>query len=514
MKSLSEKIVIKKLISPWRYGLLNFAWLAAVFISFCPVKNLSYADDQAGYPVKDLSLSVGVYHDEPIPNAPANISQSGTFRSKTKVQYNPNTKILRFYPRETGVATLMVQNPATGAVLYEFHLDIKKTDLRRVAREIGNLLNDIEGISIKVLNSKVIVDGQILLPRDMARIHTVVKQYGGAADTLVVLSPIAQRKIAELIERDINNPEITVRAVNGKFILEGFANDRAEKDRAEIISKTYVPDVVVDTAEADKKILPRKVDVVINLIKIKPAPADEPKKIVQMVVHYVELQKDYTKGFRFQWTPDIGDNSSVNFTTGGKSPGGIVSTITGTISNLLPKLNWAKEHGHARILQSSSLIVQDGNPGIINSISRIPYQVVNSEGQPSTSFEETGIRTNITPAILGVRSDSVQLQLNFAVKSLVSYTDQGPLTSSREIQTVIVVRSGQSAAVGGLISNESGTNYNKLPANASRNPIISLYASKDFRRSQSQFVVFVTPIIKSSASAGSEKIKRKFRLNN
>lgn len=471
-------------------------------------------DDKAGYPVKDLALSVGVYHDEVIPNAPASISQSGTFRGKTQVQYNPETKTLRFYPKQIGVATLIVQDPATGVVLYEFHLDIKKTDLRKVAREIGDLLGDIEGITIKILNSKVIVDGQILLPRDMARIHAVVKQYGGSADTLVVLSPVAQRKIAELIERDINNPEISVRAVNGKFILEGFANDKLEKDRAEIISKTYVPDVVVDTAEADKKILPRKVDVVINLIKLKPAPAEEPKKIVQLVVHYVELQKDYTKSFRFQWTPDIGDGSSMKFTTGGNSTGGVVTTITGTISNLLPKLNWAKEHGHARVLQSSSLIVQDGNPGIINSISRIPYQIVNAQGQPSTNFEETGIRSNITPAILGARSDSVQLQLNFSVKSLVSYTDQGPLTSAREVQTVIVVRSGQSAAVGGLITNDSGTNYNKLPANASRNPIISLYASKDFRRNQSQFVMFVTPIIKSSASAGSEKIKRKFRLNN
>jgi pilus assembly protein CpaC len=103
--------------------------------------------------------------------------------------------------------------------------------------------------------------------------------------------------------------------------------------------------------------------------------------------------------------------------------------------------------------------------------------------------------------------------LNFAVKSLLSYSDQGPLTASREIQTVLHVRSGQSAAVGGLITNDSGTNFNKLPAGASRNPLISLYASKDFRRNQSQFVVFVTPLIKSSASAGSDKIKRKFRLD-
>jgi pilus assembly protein CpaC len=330
---------------------------------------------------------------------------------------------------------------------------------------------------------------------------------------LVVLSPIAQNKIAQFIEKKIGNPEIRVNAVNGKFILEGFANSQEEKDKAEIIAKMYVPDVVVDEAVADKKVLERKVDVVINLIQKRAPPEAEPPKILQMVVHYVELQKDYTKSFRFQWLPDIGDGSSLEFSTGGRSPGGLTATITGTVANLIPKLNWAKQHGFARVLQSSSVTVEDGKQGVINSITRLPYQVVNAQGQPSTNFEETGIRTNITPQIMGQRSDSVKLALNFAVKSLLSYSDQGPLTASREIQTVLHVRSGQSAAVGGLITNDSGTNYNKLPAGASKNPIISLYASKDFRRNQSQFVVFVTPIIKSSASAGSDKIKKKFRLD-
>jgi pilus assembly protein CpaC len=104
--------------------------------------------------------------------------------------------------------------------------------------------------------------------------------------------------------------------------------------------------------------------------------------------------------------------------------------------------------------------------------------------------------------------------MNFSVKSLIGMTAAGPMTSSREINTQIVVRSGASAAVGGLISSDTATGYNKLPQGASTNPLISLYTSKDFRRNQSQFVVFVTPVIKSSASAGAENIKRKFRLRD
>ena len=485
------------------------------FITFLFFSFVSAQDATAKSKRKVISLSLekGVERNVKIPRAPRNFSRSGEYRKLVKLRYNPSTKQLQFIPKKIGVGVLFIKDSREN-VIYEFRIDVKQTDLFKIAREIKSLLRDIEGITIITKNNKVIVDGEILLPKDMNRIHSVVKQYGDKATNLVTLSPLAQAKIAQFIEREINNPEIQVKAVNGKFIIQGTCRDKREMDRAEIIAKAYAPDVVVDEAVADKKTQARRADVVINLCDIKEQAAEEPRKIIQLIVHYVELQKDYNKGFRFQWTPDIGDGSQVDFSTGGRSPGGAVATISGTIKNLLPKLNWAKEHGHARVLNSSSLIVQDSNEGILNSLSRIPYQVVNAQGQPSTSFEEVGIKTAITPTIIGSRSDSVSLKLNFAIKSLISQTAAGPLTSSREIKTEIVVRSRQSAAVGGLITNDTGTSYNKLPEDASKNPLISLYASKSFRRNQSQFVVFVTPVIKASASTGADKIKRKFRLKD
>jgi pilus assembly protein CpaC len=139
---------------------------------------------------------------------------------------------------------------------------------------------------------------------------------------------------------------------------------------------------------------------------------------------------------------------------------------------------------------------------------------VNGLGQPSTNFADVGITSIITPEILNARSDNVRLTMDFTMSNLLGLTDKGPMISNSQMQTVLIVRSGQSAAVGGLISNQTSTDYNKLPRGASDNPIISLYASKSFQRNQSQFVLFVTPIIKSNASAGSEKIKKKMRLRD
>lgn len=480
-----------------------------LILLFLAVMGSAHADDSDK---KYLNLSIGLYTDEKMPNAPEKMSFDGTFRKLMRAEWNSTTKTMRFIPKNVGIATFIMKNAVNGKVIYEYHLDVRKTALEKTAREIQQLLETIEGIQVKVLNNKVVVDGEIILPNDMRRIHTVVKQYGGDATSFVTLSPVAQNKIALFMERKINNPEVRVTAVNNKFVLEGFVNSREEHDKAVIIAKMYSPDIIMDDAVSDKKVIERKAEIVVDLLNIRPPPEGEPSKIIQMVVHYVELEKDYEKSFRFQWMPDISDGSGIQFSSGGRGPGSATAAITGTIQNLIPKLNWAKQHGFARVLQSSSIMVEDGKQGVVNSIQRIPYQTSNGIAL-STQFEEAGIKTSITPSILSARSDSVKLNMNFSVKSLIGISDQGPTTASREVQTVLHVRSGQSAAVGGLISNDSGTNYNKLPPGVSANPIISLYASKDFRRNQSQFVVFVTPIIKSSASAGSEKIKKKFRLD-
>jgi pilus assembly protein CpaC len=322
------------------------------------------------------------------------------------------------------------------------------------------------------------------------------------------------QKIAEFIERDINNPEIQVRSINDRIILEGQAGSEDEKAKAVVIAKTYMPNFIKEAGDDSIRTkLKNDKEPIVDLLTVKALPPPPPGKIIKLVIHYVELNKDYTNGFRFQWTPDLKDGSSVNFTADARNPSNIVSTISGTISNLLPKLNSAKQHGHARVLQSSSLIVLDGKSGTLNNVSQVPFQTISASGTPVTQFAPAGLQTTISPVIQGARSDSVLLTLAFKVSALVGTTNAGPLITESQINTDIIVRSGQSAAIGGLISNDEGTAYNKLPPETSSNPIFSLYASKDFRRKQSQFVVFVTPIIMTSASAGADKIKEKFRLN-
>ena len=469
--------------------------------------------DEESSRLRYLTLFIGVQTSEPLPRLPRGFVIRGDFRKIAKVSISRQSNTLLFEAKKEGVATLTILS-ASGTKLFEFRLDSRQSNLTKVAREMRALLFDIEGITIKIVNNRVVVDGQVLLPREIDRIHSVVAQFAGLADTLVRLSPVAQKKIAVLIQNQINNPEIQVVPVNDKFMLEGFAANKEERDRAEIIAKLFVPDMVKTSSEAAGLVVPLRKDFVINLIQVRPGAPPEPEKPIQLIIHYVELNKNYQNGFRFDFSPAISDGSSATFTSDSRTPGGLVSTITGTISNLLPKLNWSKQHGYARVLESTSIIVLNKQKGTLQSGMKVPFQTTNAQGQPSTGFEDVGIKSTVTPEILNARSDNIRLTMAFSISALLGISDKGPLTSKNEVDTVVMIRSGQSAAIGGLITNQTSTDFNKLPRAHSDNPIISLYASKSFQRDQSQFVVFLTPIIKSSASAGSEKIKKKMRLRD
>lgn len=482
----------------------KYCLLFLIYISFVP--NFILAAKKK-HPVKYISLSVGVYRDISIPKATKTFTRGGTYRNLLSLQYNSRRKLLRLYPKNTGIGTLFVKNPGSGDVIYEFRIDVKKTNLHKAAKDIQGLLKDIEGIVIKIINNRVIVDGEILIPADMNRILSVIRQYPDQASSLVRLSPLAQNKISKLIERAINNPEVHVRAINGKFLLEGVVTSLADKKRAYLLAQTYVPDIVLNEGDGGK-VQKRKTLDIIDLINVKVPPNPvEKKKLIQLVFHYVEMNKDYAKGFSFSWRPSLSSDTKLNIETGR----GLASTLKATINNLIPKLNWAKEHGHARVLKSVSIITENGTEGILNSQSSIPY-LSGAGDNISTSFVKVGLESAVTPTIVSSSSNSIQLQIQFKVNSLVSKSQSGPLTAGHNIKTSLVVRSGHSAALAGLITNESGTFYNKLPEGSSKNPIIPLHASKDFQRKQSQFVVFITPIIKSSASAGADKIKKKFNL--
>jgi len=428
-------------------------------------------------------------------------------------------------PTGAGTTSLTIQD-TSGKIRHQIKIFVKVSDLARIAKELRQLLGDVEGVEIKVIGKKVLIDGDILLPKDLNRIVTVAQQYDAKKEVGIIatLSPLAQKIIAQKMEEDIHKlgksfQEVRVRAVNQRFLMEGTV-DRAGKDgkrNAKIAvetAKTYVPDIFVTAAESAKIV--RKPGggppLVVNLLIIKPEPPAALSKMIHIAIHYVELKKSYAKNFSFNWTPGITDR-----TTASINKGRFTSTVTATISSLFPKLNAAKTHGHARILEASSLIVQDKTRGILANQTEIPISVLQVAGgsvQQSTEFKEVGLTMEVSPTIIP-DSSNIKLVINFKLITLIGFNEKGqPSVSKNNIQTTLIVKSTESAALGGLVSNSMLTDYNKLPPaiKNNQNILFNLYRSKSFQNDKSQFIVFLTPEIVEDASKGVKKLKRKFRI--
>ena len=503
---------------------LPFGALAAALLLLAarplPSKAAEAKDNEG---LEFVNLAVGIQHDYKLPKNYRSLKLEGNYKKFTGAVHLKKLSVLRFTPRTKGTGALIVKHSVTGKILKKLAVHVLPTHLHKKAAEVTDLLTAVDGVRVRIMNQKVIVDGEVMLPRDMARIAEITRAYG--VQSFVKLSPDAQNQTARLIEEAIGNPSVTVRVIYNNYILEGTVQNEAEKKSAWETANLYANYNPVSTPSKAVQIKQTASgnNVINNIIVSKPSgPKDDRKKLIQITVHYVELKKDYNKGFLFEWKPGIADGGTrVTVSAGGPAAASrkLTSVLSATISNLFPKLNWAKSFGFARVLHNSNLLVEAGHKGNITSNVQIPYTVNTPQGT-ETKFADINITTDVTPTLKGPKKNSVHMEVHIQVKSHIGQTSAGPIIAGRTINTALHVQDGLSAALGGLVSSTLTRDYNRQPQSgfkgggqAPPRAILPLFAARSYDANRSQFVAFITPVIRSSASAGAGLIKSKFRVN-
>ena len=474
--------------------------------------------------VEYLDLVKGVYKDVKFDDLPdENIFklEDTSYKRYADIIYDNERKVMRFKPKKTGSFTLrFVNKRRPNLILKQVRVFVQQKNLNKIAREIKSLLREIEGIEIKVLNNKVIVDGFILLVKDMNRIAMVLNQYSESqVASLVRLSPLTKIKIADRIEAEIDNPNIYVEVINDFYILEGTESWEGEKKRAEKIAQAHISDTLTKFAAGNARggtqiqpLIKDPTKIVINNI-ISVAPGKKPeKKLIQVVVHYVELSKEYKRGFNFSWAPSISESEEGLALSARSDNNDFISSFTATITKLLPRLNWARDHGHARVLNTMNVLVKEDKQGQVNSSTKITPVASSGLGGNPPGPIEAKIETSVTPKTIPDRPDNIEMKISVKIQQILSSDAVQVIKASNDVETVVTIKNKQTAAIGGLLRSRSATNYNRDPSGGA-NTLFRLGASKNLEREHGQFVVFLTPIIKSTASQGVEKVKRKFRID-
>ncbi|MBH47949.1 MAG: hypothetical protein CME71_07225 [Halobacteriovorax sp.] len=421
---------------------------------------------------------------------------------------------------KAGKTDIIVRDQATGDIKKRYLVNVTETGKSKILQELREFVGDVEGLEIGLINDQVFIGGQIVVPGDIGRVVTILEtDKFREVLMLVELSPQTQLIIARKMQEEIQKSgmrDVNVRVVNGSFILEGIVASEDEAKRALQIAKIYLPDRIESLARRTDSVQQNNFKGIIEtLIQINPkSQPPEVPKMIKITAQFVELTKNYKKIFGFEWQPlrtGTGGEINIGKVSGGGVSTGSQGTLQATISNLFPKLQSAKSAGYARVVQSGVIIVKDKDTADseLNKTNTETFSVGSGEfarPQENTVGFQLKIKAETFP------EEKVHLGISLGVSSTVAGNTSSKQTN--QLSTRVVVKSKESAVIGGIVVNNSSTEYDKPSTTEVQGggiPLFSFNRSKDYSTNKSQFAMFITPEILDNITDGSEEIQRKFR---
>lgn len=505
--------------------------LIVLFISI--ILGNSFAQDVASdsstatsnVPNKDLEVAMGI---DVIEKLDFDYSTKVTIGNESllKLVLIPTKREIVFKGVSPGRTNVTIRDNV-GDVRLQYTVVITATGKSNTVSELRELIGDVEGLEIGIRGGKVFVGGEIVVPDDIGRVSQVLASYPDVL-TLIELSPQTQRVIARKMTDELarnNLKDVSVRVVNKVYWLEGVVSSKDKKTMALTIAKAYLPPKIINLSAGSTRYATPQTDDIIDFIAVNEKKDPQPApKMIKVTSQFVELSKSYNKIFAFKWAPLMGqDNSQITFgqtATGNLTANQSAGTLSATITNLFPKLNAAKSAGYARTIQSGMVIVRDGydQGGKISKVTTIPYAIGTGDFTRASSAE-IGLDLDVKPKIL--EEEKMEMGLSLSVSVSVPSGNAAPVVTRNSLNTNVILKSKESAAIGGIVQNSSSTDYDNtgndpaptgaMAGQVPATPLFRLYRSKSYSTNKSQYVIFITPEIIESASAGTEEIRKKFR---
>lgn len=294
---------------------------------------------------------------------------------------------------------------------------------------------------------------------------------------------------------------IEVRSVEGGIILAGTVRDATKAQELREIAGRYLGEN----------------ETLINRLTVA-APTQ-----VNLRVRVAEVSREVTKLFGINWegvfTPGnfvFGLATGRPFTSNGGFPlirgfdqSGSFDTLFGSYGNGDVNINGLvdalEREGLINVLAEPNLTALSGETASFLAGGEFPIPMDQDEDTISIEFKQFGVSLAFTPTVLTQNRISMRVRpevSDLSEKGAIRLRDlEIPALATRRAETTVELGSGQSFAIGGLISNTTRNNLDKVPALGDLPILGSLFRSTSFRRSESELVIIVTPYLVAPVAA-------------
>jgi pilus assembly protein CpaC len=236
---------------------------------------------------------------------------------------------------------------------------------------------------------------------------------------------------------------------------------------------------------------------------------------VMLKVRFAEVNRDIAKsiGFNFSTSDSTGgfkfgaSQGTVSGLPGGSPLSLLNAATTGSTFNLAGKLlgvdvlsalDLAETDGYSTTLAQPTLTAISGETASFLAGGEIPIPVPQYQGVTTIEYKQYGVSLAFTPTVLGDGRISLRVrpevsQLTSSTVSIGGYSIPGLTT--RRAETTVELGSGQSFVIGGLLNNNLTNSVDKTPFLGDLPVIGQLFRSNQFKRSESELMIVVTPYL-------------------
>ncbi|MDD5656173.1 MAG: type II and III secretion system protein [Elusimicrobia bacterium] len=224
-----------------------------------------------------------------------------------------------------------------------------------------------------------------------------------------------------------------------------------------------------------------------------PARGQPEDALVAVSADIVELSGSLSKDIGFSWGPF---QTGINFAEK-EIPGIFKFGDFARQTQLQTSLKLLETEGKAQLLSNPKVIVQAQSQANFVVGGEAPYPVTNAQGV-GVEFKKYGVILNIMPVINPNKKDTIRAEMQLEVsnpdfsKPVQVGNTSVPAITTRQIQTSVEIKSGETLVIGGLKSSSKNVSKTRVPF-LGRIPILGLlFTTTSVVEEQKSLFLFIT----------------------
>lgn len=241
---------------------------------------------------------------------------------------------------------------------------------------------------------------------------------------------------------------------------------------------------------------------------------DKPLDQIEITAHIVTISEDHLKELGVNWHSYDAENIATMLSNPALDiplsvPGAAINArvtlakIGGRLLDL--ELSALELENQIDIIASPRLVTSNHKMASIKQGTEIPYTTSSGKRDeyPIIEFKEAVLGMQITPEVMGNEMIRLRIHLSQNVPGKALHeSDNSPISiDKQEIDTEVMIKNGQTLALGGIFQQQSHNERRQVPGFGSL-PWIGAFFRRDIRQERRrELVIFITPNLQSNSQS-------------